>query len=129
MTIARLYLSNDTSSLAAGAGRLVSRLEERSDIQLVRTSSRGAFYLEPMIERDGPDGRLMWPQVTLDDLPGIIAGTGGIPVGSIPYLAKQMRVTFSNLGITEPPGVGCIPGKGRLQGPGGGARHGAGGRH
>jgi formate dehydrogenase iron-sulfur subunit len=102
MTIARLFLSNDTSSRAAGAGRLAERLEERTDVQLVRTSSRGAFYLEPMIERDGPDGRLMWPRVTIDDLPNVIAGTGGIPVDSVPYLAGQTRVTFANFGITEP---------------------------
>lgn len=102
MTIARLYLSNDTSSLAAGADRLAERFEQRDDIQLVRTSSRGAFYLEPMIERDGPEGRLLWPNVTSDDLPDVVAGRGGVPVESIPYLAKQTRVTFSNFGITEP---------------------------
>lgn len=102
MTIARLYLSNDTSSRAAGAERLAARLEERGDVQLVRTSSRGAFYLEPMIERDGPDGRLVWPRATVADLPNVIAGRGGTPLGTIPYLAKQTRVTFSNFGVTEP---------------------------
>jgi formate dehydrogenase iron-sulfur subunit len=102
MTIARLYLSNDTSSKAAGADRLASQLEMLPDVQLVRTSSRGAFYLEPMIERDGPDGRLVWPHVTEDVLPGLLAGRGGTPVGDIPYLAHQTRMTFSNFGITEP---------------------------
>ncbi len=102
MTIARLYLSNDTSSRAAGAERLAAGLEERGDVQLVRTSSRGAFYLEPMIERDGPDGRLVWPRATVADLPNVIAGRGGTPLGTIPYLAKQTRVTFSNFGVTEP---------------------------
>ena len=102
MTIARLYLSNDTSSRAAGADHLAERLGERAEVQLVRTSSRGAFYLEPMIERDGPDGRLLWPNVTADDLRNVIAGKGGVPVESIPYFAKQMRITFSNFGFTEP---------------------------
>lgn len=102
MTIARLYLSNDTSSRAAGADRLAEELEKQADIQLVRTSSRGAFHLEPMIERDGADGRLLWPNVTVDGLRNVIAGTGGVPVDTIAYLAKQTRITFSNFGLTEP---------------------------
>lgn len=102
MTIARLYLSNDTSSRAAGADRLAALLEAQPDVQLVRTSSRGAFYLEPMIERDGPNGRLVWPRVTADDLPSLMAGRGGKPADEIPYLAHQTRATFSNFGITEP---------------------------
>ena len=102
MTIARLYLSNDTSSRAAGADRLAKRLGEQADVQLVRTSSRGAFYLVPMIEGDGPEGRLLWPHVTLEDLPGIIAGRGGRSVDSVSYLAGQTRLIFSNFGITEP---------------------------
>ncbi len=102
MTIARLYLSHDTSSLAAGAGRLAERLALRPEVQLIRTSSRGAFYLEPMIERDGPNGRLVWTTVTVEDLPKVIAGRGGVPVESIPYLAQQTRHTFANFGITEP---------------------------
>ena len=102
MTIARLYLSNDTSSQAAGVGHLAEWLQERTDIQLLRTSSRGAFYLEPMIERDGPEGRLLWPNVTVDDLPNVIAGRGGVPADNVPYLAKQTRATFSNFGITQP---------------------------
>ena len=102
MSIARLYLSNDTSSRAAGADRVAEGLETRSNIQLVRTSSRGAFYLEPMIERDLPDGRAAWCNVTSDDYEKIVAGTAGTPVESIPYLAKQTRYTFSNFGVTEP---------------------------
>jgi formate dehydrogenase iron-sulfur subunit len=102
MKVVRLYLSNDTSSRAVGADRLAARLTERADLQLVRTSSRGAFFLEPMIERDGPDGRLLWPNVTLDDLSIILAGTGGTPIEAVPYLANQTRFTFSNFGITQP---------------------------
>ena len=56
----RLYLANDTSSRAAGAGRLADAWCERAEIQLIRTSSRGAFFLEPMVERDTPNGREAW---------------------------------------------------------------------
>jgi formate dehydrogenase iron-sulfur subunit len=102
MKTTRLYLSNDTSSLAAGAGRLVDAWVERPEIQLIRTSSRGAFFLEPMVERDGPGGREAWFNVKSDDLPRIVGGIGGTPVTEIPFLQQQTRVTFANFGMTEP---------------------------
>ncbi len=98
----RLYLANDTSSRAAGAGRLADAWSERPEIQLIRTSSRGAFFLEPMVERDTPNGREAWFNVAPDDLPRIVAGVGGTPVAEIPFVQQQTRFTFVNFGITEP---------------------------
>jgi formate dehydrogenase iron-sulfur subunit len=98
----RLYLANDTSSRAAGAARLADAWSERPEIQLIRTSSRGAFFLEPMVERDTPNGREAWFNVAPDDLPRIVAGAGGTPVAGIPFLQQQTRCTFANFGITEP---------------------------
>ena len=98
----RLYLANDTSSRAAGAERLAEAWSERSEIQLIRTSSRGAFFLEPMVERDTPNGREAWFNVAADDLPRIVAGVGGTPVAEIPFVQQQTRFTFANFGITEP---------------------------
>ena len=57
MKTTRCYLANDTSSRAAGAGRLADAWSDRPEIQLIRTSSRGAFFLEPMVERDTSNGR------------------------------------------------------------------------
>ena len=88
MKTTRLYLSHDTSALAAGAGRLADAWSERSEIQLIRTSSRGAFFLEPMVERDTPDGREAWFNVAPNDLPRIVSGVGGAPVAGIPFLQQ-----------------------------------------
>ena len=63
-----LYLSNDTSARAAGADCLAAAWADIPDIRVVRTSSRGAFFLEPLVERDGPHGRLLWPRAEPDDL-------------------------------------------------------------
>ncbi len=98
----RLYLPNDTSSRAAGAARLAEDWQERTGIELLRTSARGAFFLEPMVERDMPEGRMAWFNVTPDDLPQILAGKGGTPVNEIPFLRGQTRVTFANFGVTQP---------------------------
>lgn len=102
MNTTRLYLSNDTSSLAAGAGRLADTWSDRPEIQLIRTSSRGAFFLEPMVERDTPRGREAWFNMVPDDLPRIVGGVGGTPLTGIPFLQQQSRFTFANFGITEP---------------------------
>lgn len=98
----RLYLSNDTSAKAAGAERLAQAWSTHAGVEVVRTSSRGAFFLEPLVERDTPQGRLAWPLATVDDLPRILAGEGGTPVEQIPFLARQTRVTFANFGVTRP---------------------------
>ncbi len=102
MTSTRLYLSNDTSSRAAGAEKLADAWRDRSEIQLIHTSSRGAFFLEPMVERDTPGGREAWFNVRPNDLPRIVAGVGGTKVAEIPFLQQQTRFTFANFGITEP---------------------------
>lgn len=98
----RLYLSNDTSARAAGAAALADAWAERPDLQLIRTSSRGAFFLEPMVERDSAAGRIAWFNVTQDDLPRILAGTGGTPVEAIPFLARQTRIAFANSARRSP---------------------------
>ena len=116
MSRIRLYLSNDTSSCAAGTERLVEAWRQRPDVELVRTSSRGAFFLEPMVERESPEGRVAWCHVTAEDLPAILSGDGGIPVSAIPFLSRQTRHTFATFGVTEPLSVGAYQAQGGLAG-------------
>lgn len=112
----RLYLANDTSSRAAGAGLLADDWVERPEIQLIRTSSRGAFFLEPMVERDTPDGRIAWLNVTTEDLPEIIAGRGGVPIKELHFLNRQSRFTFANFGVTQPLALDEYQASGGLKG-------------
>ena len=98
----RLYVSNDTSAKAAGAERLARAWADAPGIELVRTSARGAFFLEPLVERDTRDGRMAWSHATPADLLRIVSGVGGTPIGAIPFLAQQRRVTYANFGETAP---------------------------
>jgi formate dehydrogenase iron-sulfur subunit len=116
MKTTRLYLSNDTSSRAAGAGRLADAWRDRSELQLIHTSSRGAFFLEPMVERDAPNGREAWFNVVPRDLPRIVDGVGGMPIAGIPFLQQQTRATFANFGITEPLALDEYQTRGGLKG-------------
>ena len=98
----RIYLSNDTSARAAGADRLAEAWDNDPRVELVRMSSRGAFFLEPLAERDGPQGRLAWPLARREDLDRILAGEGGVAVQDLPFLAQQQRLTFANFGQIVP---------------------------
>jgi formate dehydrogenase iron-sulfur subunit len=98
----RIYISEDTSARSVGAERLVQVWAKEPRIEIVRTSSRGAFYLEPLVEADGERGRLGWPHPTVCDLPQILCGKGGTLINDIAFLAKQTRATFANFGVTRP---------------------------
>ena len=112
----RLYLANDTSAMAAGAGRLADAWKERPEVQLVRTSARGAFYLEPVVEQDSPHGRMAWFNVSPDDLPRIESGLEGTLIDSIPFLRQQTRYTFGNFGMTEPLALDAYQSQGGFKG-------------
>ena len=78
----------------------------------MRNGSRGLFWLEPMIEVETPKGRFAYGPVTPSDVPelldsGLLEGCISHPlalgpVDEIEYLARQQRLTFARIGITDP---------------------------
>jgi formate dehydrogenase iron-sulfur subunit len=78
---------------------------------VVRTGSRGLFWLEPMIEVETAAGRVAYGPVEAADIPGLLAdgllqGAArhlrlGVPE-TIPFLARQTRLTFARCGIVDP---------------------------
>jgi formate dehydrogenase iron-sulfur subunit len=98
---ARFYVPNDVSAIAAGADRVANALTNKGAM-VVRTSSRGAFFLEPLVETEGSGGRVGWTHATEKDAAKILAGKGAKPVDKIPFLAKQTRFTFARAGIIDP---------------------------
>ena len=116
MSSAKVFVPRDSAALAVGADEVVAALQSECArrglaLQLVRNSSRGLFWLEPLVEVDTPGGRVAYGPVTPDDVPALLdAGLldGGAhalcqgPTEAIPYLARQERVTFARMGITDP---------------------------
>ena len=105
----RVFVPRDAAALALGADEVAVALADHADI--VRTGSRGLFWLEPMIEVETPEGRIAYGPVEAADIPGLLAdgllaGNArrlrlGIPE-EIPFLARQTRLTFSRCGIVDP---------------------------
>jgi formate dehydrogenase iron-sulfur subunit len=97
----KVYISNDSSACAVGADRVASAFAKQKDAEVVRTSSRGAFFLEPLVEIDTSSGRAAYANVLPDQVSGLLAKTP-TPLNQIAYLSKQQRFTFANAGVTEP---------------------------
>ena len=114
-----LYVPRDAVALGLGANKVARALfagaERRGlDVTIVRTGSRGLFWLEPMVEVGTPEGRVAYGPVTVKDVDALLdAGltTGGdhaLRLGDpekIPYLARQQRLTFHRCGVVDPVSV------------------------
>jgi formate dehydrogenase iron-sulfur subunit len=107
----RLYIPRDAAALALGADAVAAFLSQAADVEIVRTGSRGLFWLEPMVEVATAAGRIAYGPVSLADVPGLIEAdmlTGGahkLRLGrpeEIPWLARQTRLTFARCGIVDP---------------------------
>jgi formate dehydrogenase iron-sulfur subunit len=112
----RIYVPRDAGAVAVGADEVAAALEAvaraRSiDIAIVRTGSRGLYWLEPMVEVSIASGRVAYGPVTAADVPalvdaGLIAGGPHLlrvgPVDDIPWLKRQTRLTFARCGVVDP---------------------------
>ena len=108
-----VYVPCDAAALSVGANKVAAALLAKlvPDINIVRTGSRGLFWLEPMIEVATPEGRIAYGPVKPGDIDSLIAAdflAGGdhpLRLGrpeEIPYLAKQTRLTFERCGVIDP---------------------------
>jgi formate dehydrogenase iron-sulfur subunit len=111
----RLYLPEDAAALAVGAQHVAKALTTAAaargvTLDLVRTGTRGMVWLEPLLEADGPEGRIGFGPMRPGDAEGVLAAIldGGHhakalgPVEKIAFLREQTRLVFARCGITDP---------------------------
>ena len=113
----RVFVPRDTTALSLGADSVARRFEREAaarheGITIVRNGSRGLFWLEPMVEVETPQGRVAYGPVAPADVPtlldsGLLEGSISHPlalgpVEEIEYLARQQRLTFARIGVTDP---------------------------
>jgi len=102
----RVYVSCDSAAVSVGADAVADTIRTQSSVEMVRTGSRGMFWLEPLVEVVTPEGRMAYGPVTPSDVPGILAG-GEHPLclgltDEIPWLKRQQRLTFAGCGVVDP---------------------------
>jgi formate dehydrogenase iron-sulfur subunit len=127
---ARVFVPADSSALSVGAdavaGAILDEARRRGvDIVVVRTGSRGLFWLEPLIEVETAAGRVGYGPVASDEVTQLFeAGflTGGSHpkalgrVDDMPYLARQQRLIFARCGVSDPVSIDDYRDHGGLRG-------------
>jgi formate dehydrogenase iron-sulfur subunit len=109
----KVFIPKDAAALALGADQVAAAIAPHAPAgtQVVRTGSRGLFWLEPMVEVETPAGRIAYGPVTAGDVPGLLeagmlqGGAHRLRLGrpeEIPFLAGQTRFVFSRCGIIDP---------------------------
>jgi len=116
MSTVRIFVPRDSAALAVGADAVAHRVQSEAvarghSIELVRNSSRGLFWLEPLVEVQTPQGRVAYGPVAPEDVSALFDADwlngGSHPLAhglteQIPYLARQERLTFARMGVTDP---------------------------
>jgi len=114
-----VYVPREATARALGADAVARALQEQASrrgqpIRLVRTGSRGLFWLEPLVEVATAEGRIGYGPVKVGDVSGLcdaglLQGAAHRlrqgPVESISYLKRQERLTCARLGVIDPVSV------------------------
>ncbi|HEV7609957.1 MAG TPA: NADH-ubiquinone oxidoreductase-F iron-sulfur binding region domain-containing protein [Steroidobacteraceae bacterium] len=111
-----IYIPGDSSAVSIGADRVAAAIERECrqrgrPLRIVRNGSRGAFWLEPLIEVVTPAGRIAYGPVVAEDVArlldaGLLEGAPHeLRLGNIAehsWLGSQQRLTGARLGIIDP---------------------------
>ena len=111
-----VWVPKDSAAVSAGANEIATGIEliaraRGLDVSVKRNGSRGAFYLEPLVEVETAQGRVAYGPVGANDVESLFdAGflTGGAHrlahglTDEIPYLKNQERLTFARAGLADP---------------------------
>ncbi len=114
--MARIFIPRDAAARAVGADKVAAAIQAAAArrslrVDIVRTGSRGLFWLETMIEVETPSGRIAYGPVRPDDVPSLfdagllIAAAHPLRLGKaeeIPFLKRQTRLTFARCGVIDP---------------------------
>jgi formate dehydrogenase iron-sulfur subunit len=115
MTRSRLYVPRDAGALALGADEvehaiIAAERHRGLEIEIVRTGSRGLYWLEPMVEAATAQGRIAYGPVRAEDIEGLFdaglldGGPHRLRLGrpeEVPFLKRQARLTFARCGIVD----------------------------
>ncbi|MCC7138702.1 MAG: formate dehydrogenase [Planctomycetes bacterium] len=111
-----VWVPLDAAAKSVGADEVAAAIvaeaaRRRLPVTVRRNGTRGMLWLEPLVEVETAGGRTAYGPVAPGDVAslfdrGFLAG-GAHPLGhgrteAIPYFARQERVTFARVGLTDP---------------------------
>jgi formate dehydrogenase iron-sulfur subunit len=126
----RIYVPADASARSVGADEVARAIAAEAKargqaVTITRNGTRGLLWLEPLVEVETPQGRVAYGPVSAADVPALFdAGflSGGdhpLRVGDIedhPWFARQQRLCFARVGLTDPVSVPEYEAHGGLRG-------------
>ena len=112
----RIFIPADTTACALGADAIAAEVSLQAqnrglDIAIIRNGSRGAFWLEPLVEIEADGSRYCYGPVNPGDVADLFdAGFPGLcdhalflgQATDIEWLARQDRLTFGRAGLIDP---------------------------
>lgn len=130
MNQVNIYVPKDSAARSVGADEVALAIElearERGlSVAVVRNGSRGALWLEPLVEVETSKGRVAYGPVQVADVPSLF--DAGFHLGDqhllsqglaaeIPWLARQDRFTFERVGVVDPLSIADYQNTGGLMG-------------
>jgi formate dehydrogenase iron-sulfur subunit len=112
----RVFVPVDTTARSLGADAVADAIAAEAarrgtKVEIVRNGSRGLYWLEPLVEVDVDGTRMAYGPIAAADVKALLDAdflSGGKharslgPTEKIDYLAKQTRLTFARVGVTDP---------------------------
>lgn len=107
-----IYISLDSCAQSVGSFKIYNKLKANKNLQynVKKYSTRGLMWLEPLLEIEHDDKKIAFGNVNENDVDDILKNPLNSKnyLGNIedqPYLKKQHRVIFKNLGKNDPTSI------------------------
>lgn len=125
-----VYVPKDSAARSIGADLVAIAIEAESvkrgiGLSMIRNGSRGALWLEPLVEVVTAEGRFAYGPITPEDVDSLfdsafhLGGDHRLALGKtedIDWLARQDRVTFARVGLVDPLSIADFQAHGGLVG-------------
>jgi formate dehydrogenase iron-sulfur subunit len=108
----KIFVPADAAAVAVGADDVAAALARAmpDDTTIVRTGSRGLFWLEPLIEIESNGQRIGFGPIAAADVLALVDALTGNgdhpsalgPVDQLAFLQSQTRLSFARCGIIDP---------------------------
>lgn len=105
----KIFVPGDSAAQSVGADLVAVAIAAEAakrniDVQIIRNGTRGALWLEPLVEVEKDGKRIGFSNVSSDDAAAVLDGTHTSigDVDSFAWLASQDRVTYKRVGIIDP---------------------------
>lgn len=105
----KIYIPGDAAAQSVGSDLVAVAIAAEAakrdlDITIVRNGTRGALWLEPLVEVEISGQRIGYTNVTSDDAAAVLDGSHPSigDVDCFDWLTKQDRITYKRVGIIDP---------------------------